>query len=177
MDVTKQLKDAEDKIAVLDDRLALTTEKLTASEKAVGEKAAEITILQTERTTLLAWKAEREEADLTARVEKASRDYPKEWPPTKHVHMKELIKAAPAAFEASFPKLAEIPNAQGHLLRSISGDGPENARNAMTSGGTLLSLSERTKELMKEKNLTFAAAQSEASKEFRPSFVNAKGGR
>ncbi len=168
------LKDAEKQIVVLNDRFELTDAKLKDSEKLITAKDAEIVILQTERTTLLAWKAEREEADLSARCEKATRDYPKEWPATKAVHMRDLIKAAPAAFEASFPKLAEIPHAQGHLLRNIAGDGPGNAKGAMT--GTVLSLSERTKEIMTEKKLGFAQAQSEASKEFRQVFVN-KGGR
>lgn len=172
----KALKDAEDKIVVLDDRFNLTSAKLVDTEKLVVAKDAAIVILQTERTALLAWKAEREEADLTARVEKASRDYPKEWPPTKQVHMKDLIKAAPAAFEASFPKLAEIPQAQGHLQRNLSGDGVGNGTRAM-GGGTVLSLSDRTKEIMTEKKLSFAQAQSEASKEFRPTFMNHKGGR
>jgi phage I-like protein len=172
----KALKDAEDKIVVLGDRFQLTDAKLKDTEKLVTAKDAEIVILQTERTTLLAWKAEREEADLTARVEKASRDYPKEWPATKQVHMKDLIKAAPAAFEASFPKLAEIPQAQAHLQRNLSGDGPGTAKTAAQGGGTVLSLSERTKEIMTEKKIGFAQAQSEASKEFRQVFVN-KGGR
>lgn len=171
----KALKDAEDKAIVLNDRFTLTDAKLKETEKLVTAKDGEIAILQVERTSLLAWKAEREEADLSARVEKASRDYPKEWPATKQVHMKDLIKAAPAAFEASFPKLPEIPAAQGHLLRSIAGDGPQNGKGAMT-GGTVLSLSDRTKEIMTEKKLSFGAAQSEASKEFRQTFTN-KGGR
>ena len=66
-----------------------------------------------------------------------------------------------------------IPAGQRHLMRNIAGDGPKTA--GAGQGGSVVSMTERTRQLMDEKKLSFEDAQREVSRENRNVFV--RGGR
>jgi phage I-like protein len=170
----KTLKDAEDKIVVLNDRFTMAqnqvselTLKLSAAESERTKLATENKIL-TDKVEAIEMKAIESEVDEAIMVYADSKGAKPEMRP----HLLSWAKSDPSGFRAMYPR---VQRGHEHLQRNLSNDGPSNGRGAM--GGTVLSLSDRTKEIMIERKLPFAAAQSEASKEFRPTFVNNKGAR
>lgn len=150
------LSDAQNKVGASQAEIA--TLKLDLKEKTVeAENATE------ELTALRAWRAEREEKDLSERVDEAfatHKDAKRLADEDKSSMLIEL-KANPAQFEKRYPKIARE---QQYLGRNLSDKRDAAQSVSLTEGEQPTSFLALTKQIMKEKHLGYEAAQNLAAR-------------
>lgn len=154
-------KDIAEATAKLSEAQAETS-KLTLTLK---DRDAKIVDLETEVKTLRDNEAKRIEADQTAEIEEAFATYKdaKKLSDQDKGHMLATLKAAPDAFRALFPKVAQEHR---HLQRNLTEEREDAASTVIDNAEPANSESplQTTKRLMKEKKLSYADAQNLALK-------------